>query len=53
MGKVVDSDGHVFEPHDVWVEQVHAIVVLNADASVTEQELIDHAREAIRAVATH
>ena len=34
-------------PHDVWVEQVHAIVVLNEGATVTEQELMDHARESI------
>jgi long-chain acyl-CoA synthetase len=34
-------------PHDVWGEAVHAIVVLKDGASVTESELIDHARDAI------
>ena len=31
-------------PHDVWGEQVHAIVVLRAGAEATEDELIEHAR---------
>ena len=31
-------------PDDVWGEAVHAIVVLRADAEVTEDELKDHAR---------
>ena len=31
-------------PHDVWGEAVHAIVVVRADAEVTEDELKDHAR---------
>jgi long-chain acyl-CoA synthetase len=34
-------------PHEVWGEAVHAIVVLNADGSATEAEIIDHARDAI------
>jgi acyl-CoA synthetase (AMP-forming)/AMP-acid ligase II len=34
-------------PHDIWGEQVHAIVVLNEGAAVTEEDLIDHARESI------
>jgi len=32
-------------PSEKWGEAVHAIVVLKPEASVTEQELIDHARE--------
>lgn len=34
-------------PHEMWGEAVHAIVVLQAGASVTEEELIAHARERI------
>ena len=34
-------------PHDAWGEQVHAVVVLNAGESVTEQELIDHCKTLI------
>jgi long-chain acyl-CoA synthetase len=34
-------------PHDVWVEQVHAIVVLHPDANVTAEELQEHAKEMI------
>jgi acyl-CoA synthetase (AMP-forming)/AMP-acid ligase II len=34
-------------PHEVWGEQVHAIVVLNVDASVTEEDIKDHARSTI------
>ena len=32
-------------PSEKWGEAVHAIVVLKPDASATEQEIIDHARE--------
>jgi long-chain acyl-CoA synthetase len=32
-------------PSEKWGEAVHAIVVLRGDASVSEQELIEHARE--------
>lgn len=31
-------------PHDVWGEQVHAVVVLNLGVEVTEDELREHAR---------
>ena len=34
-------------PHDIWGEQVHAIVVLNEGVTVTEEELVAHARESI------
>ncbi len=34
-------------PHDVWGESVHAVVVLEADASATEEELVAHTRERI------
>ncbi|MFP6743234.1 MAG: long-chain-fatty-acid--CoA ligase [Alphaproteobacteria bacterium] len=34
-------------PSDEWGEAVHAIVVPQADASVSEQEIIDHCRELI------
>jgi long-chain acyl-CoA synthetase len=34
-------------PHDEWGEQVHAVVVLKAGESVTEQELIDHCKTLI------
>jgi acyl-CoA synthetase (AMP-forming)/AMP-acid ligase II len=34
-------------PHDVWGEQVHAIVVLQPGATATEQEIEDHARQSI------
>ena len=34
-------------PSDEWSEAVHAIVVPQADASVSEQEIIDHCRELI------
>jgi len=34
-------------PHDVWGEQVHAIVVLRPDAEATEVELKEHARMSI------
>lgn len=34
-------------PHDVWGEQVHAIVVLQPGATATEQEIKDHARQSI------
>jgi acyl-CoA synthetase (AMP-forming)/AMP-acid ligase II len=34
-------------PHDIWGEQVHAIVVLHPGADVTDDELKAHAREAI------
>lgn len=34
-------------PHDVWGEQVHAIVVLAPGATVTAEELQEHARASI------
>jgi long-chain acyl-CoA synthetase len=34
-------------PHDAWGEQVHAIVVLKAGETVTEQELVDHCKTLI------
>ena len=34
-------------PHEVWGEQVHAIVVLHAGATVTAEEIIEHARGTI------
>jgi long-chain acyl-CoA synthetase len=34
-------------PHETWGEQVHAIVVKKAGAEVTEDELREHARQAI------
>jgi len=34
-------------PHDVWGEQVHAIVVLRQGSSATEEEIKEHARAAI------
>ncbi|MCP3934589.1 MAG: AMP-binding protein [Actinomycetia bacterium] len=34
-------------PHDLWGEQVHAIVVPNEGAEVTEEEIIEYARESI------
>jgi long-chain acyl-CoA synthetase len=34
-------------PDDTWGERVHAVVVLRPGASVTEHELVDHARESI------
>ncbi len=34
-------------PHEMWGEQVHAIVVLNPGAEATAEDLIDHARESI------
>ena len=34
-------------PHDKWGETVKALVVLAPDASVTDQDLIDHCRERI------
>ncbi|MEJ2604735.1 MAG: long-chain-fatty-acid--CoA ligase [Gammaproteobacteria bacterium] len=34
-------------PHDLWGEQVHAIVVPREGAEVTEDDIIAHAREAI------
>jgi acyl-CoA synthetase (AMP-forming)/AMP-acid ligase II len=34
-------------PHEIWGEAVHAIVVLDEDATVTELEIIDHARRTI------
>ena len=32
-------------PHDQWGEAVHAVVVVEADGAVTEEELTAHARE--------
>ena len=34
-------------PHELWGEQVHAVVVRTADATVTEDEIIEHARVSI------
>jgi len=34
-------------PHEEWGESVHAIVILQAGAALTESELIDHCRELI------
>ncbi len=34
-------------PHPVWGEQVHAIVVLHAGLTATEEEIKEHARETI------
>lgn len=34
-------------PHDLWGEQVHAVVVLRPEAEVTEDELREHARTRI------
>jgi len=34
-------------PHDEWGEAVHAIVILHAGQSLTEQALIEHCRERI------
>jgi len=34
-------------PHETWGEAVHAIVVLHPDQTVTEAELIEHARPSI------
>ena len=34
-------------PHEVWGEQVHAIVVLLPGATVTEEEIKEHARRSI------
>jgi long-chain acyl-CoA synthetase len=34
-------------PHDVWGEAVHAIVVPKEGAEVTEDEILDHARQLI------
>lgn len=31
-------------PHDTWGEQVHAVVVVRPGVSVTEEEIVDHAR---------
>jgi acyl-CoA synthetase (AMP-forming)/AMP-acid ligase II len=34
-------------PHDLWGEQVHAVVVLKPGSNATAEELRDHARESI------
>ena len=34
-------------PHEIWGEQVHAIVVLKPGMTATEQEIRDHARQSI------
>ena len=34
-------------PHDVWGEAVHAICVIRPDSSVTEEEIVAHARQSI------
>jgi long-chain acyl-CoA synthetase len=34
-------------PHEVWVEQVHAVVVLRPGSSATSEDLVEHARASI------
>ena len=34
-------------PHDKWGEQVHAIVVLKEGQQATEEDILEHARQAI------
>ena len=34
-------------PHDVWGEQVHAVVVVRPGAEVTEEEIKEHARRSV------
>jgi long-chain acyl-CoA synthetase len=34
-------------PHDVWGEQVHAVVVLRTGATATAEEIQEHARASI------
>ena len=34
-------------PHETWVEQVHAIIVLNPDTEVTAEEIQAFAKESI------
>ena len=34
-------------PHDLWGEQVHAVVVPKAGAHLTEKDIIEHARKSI------
>jgi long-chain acyl-CoA synthetase len=43
----VDQVAVIGIPHDVWGEQVHAVVVLKPDDSVTSGELTEHARRTI------
>jgi acyl-CoA synthetase (AMP-forming)/AMP-acid ligase II len=43
----VDQVAVIGIPHDVWGEQVHAIVVLRPDATATVEEIQNYARESI------
>jgi long-chain acyl-CoA synthetase len=43
----VDQVAVIGIPHEVWGEQVHAIVVLHAGATATEQDIQEHARASI------
>jgi long-chain acyl-CoA synthetase len=43
----VDQVAVIGIPHEVWGEQVHAIVVLKPDMAATAEELMDHARKSI------
>ena len=43
----VDQVAVIGIPHEVWGEQVHAIVVLKEGMSATAEELIEHARRSI------
>jgi acyl-CoA synthetase (AMP-forming)/AMP-acid ligase II len=43
----VDQVAVIGVPHDVWGEQVHAIVVLRPGSTATEAEIKDHARTTI------
>jgi long-chain acyl-CoA synthetase len=43
----VDQVAVIGIPHDVWGEQVHAIVVLKPGAEATEDEIKEHARQTI------
>ena len=43
----VDQVAVIGIPHDVWGEQVHAIVVLHAGATATAEEIREHVRESV------
>jgi long-chain acyl-CoA synthetase len=43
----VDQVAVIGIPHETWGEQVHAVVVTTADATVTAEEIIAHARTSI------